>query len=149
MNHTRDDMVGALRAAGCRITRQRVAIVEHLAGRSDHPSARQIHRDLRDRNSLVSVATVYNTLASLVDLGLVREVEFESDDNRYDTNLAPHINLVCTVCGGITDFEGEPPVSSRAILDRVGFDTVEVKMEYRGICSACSGPRPKQRGGRS
>ena len=101
MIHTRDDIVAALRAAGRRITPQRMAIVEYLAGRSDHPSARQIHHDLEDRMPSVSVATVYNTLASLVELGLLREVEFESADNRYDTNLAPHINLVCTACGAI------------------------------------------------
>jgi len=147
--HTRDDIVAALRAAGCRITRQRVAIVEYLAGHPDHPSARQIHSELSRREPAVSLATAYNTLASLVELGLVKEVEFESDDNRYDTNLAPHINLVCTICGRITDFDHEPPVSSREILDRAGFDTIEVRMEYRGICSGCRALRPKVRGGRS
>jgi len=134
---TEYDIVAALRAAGRRITPQRMAIVEYLAGRSDHPSARQIHRELEVRSSGVSLATVYNTLASLVELGLLREVGFESADNRYDTNLAPHINLVCTVCGTIVDLDHDPPMSAREIRNRVGFETTEIRMESRGICKSC------------
>jgi len=51
-------MEDALRDAGCRITQQRKAIIDFLAGRDDHPSARQIHRALSDRESGLSQATV-------------------------------------------------------------------------------------------
>lgn len=129
--------MATLRAAGCRITRPRLAIVEFLAGRPDHPSARQIHGRLSEREPHLSIATVYNTLSTLVELGLVREVEFESADNRYDTNLAPHINLVCILCGAIADLDQEPPMSAREIHERIGFEITEMRMEYRGVCAAC------------
>ena len=145
---TQDEIVTALRAAGRRITPQRMAIVEYLAGRADHPSARQIRHDLEDRKPRVSVATVYNTLASLVDLGLLKELEFESADNRYDTNLAPHINLVCTACGAIVDVAHQPPLSAREINSRVGFETTEMRIEYHGVCRSCRARR-SSRGGRS
>jgi Fur family peroxide stress response transcriptional regulator len=151
--HTRAGIVAALRSAGRRITLQRMAILEHLAGRSDHPSARQIHNELEDLKVHVSLATVYNTLASLVELGLLKEVEFESVDNRYDTNLASHINLVCTSCGAIVDVDHEPPLSAREIQDRTGFDTSEIKIEYCGTCKSCrklvATSKRKPRGGRS
>lgn len=137
MSRSAEEMVAALRAAGCRITRPRLAIVEFVAGRPDHPSARQIHGRLSEREPHISIATVYNTLSTLVELGLVKEVEFESADNRYDTNLAPHINLVCTLCGAIADLDHEPPLSAREIHERIGFEIKEMRMEYRGVCAAC------------
>ncbi len=85
----------------------------------------------------MSLATVYNTLATLVELGLLKELEFEAEDNRYDTNVSPHINLVCTSCGEISDFERRPPVSSDEIRKALGFETTGIRMEYQGICARC------------
>lgn len=40
------EMMAAFEASGRRITPQRRAMLDYVAGRSDHPSARQIHRGL-------------------------------------------------------------------------------------------------------
>lgn len=119
------------------MTRQRLAIIQYLAGRDDHPSVRQIFEALKNGESRMSLATVYNTLATLVDLDLLEEMEFEAADNRYDTNLSPHINLVCTVCGSITDLNRKPPASADEIRKTLGFETTGIRIEYQGICAAC------------
>ena len=137
MAHTRDHMIETLRDAGYRLTRQRVTIIDCLAGRDDHPSAREIFRGLPRSSPRSSLATVYNTLRTLVELGLIREMDFEAVDNRYDTNVGPHINLFCTVCGEITDFDRELPVSPEEIRSRLGFEAVDCRMEYRGVCARC------------
>ena len=137
MAHTRDHMIETLRDAGYRLTRQRVTIINCLAGRDDHPSAREIYRGLPRSSPRTSLATVYNTLRTLVELGLIREMDFEAVDNRYDTNVGPHINLVCTMCGEITDFDHELPVSPEEIRGRLGFEAVDCRMEYRGVCAHC------------
>ncbi len=137
MAHTRDHMIETLRDAGFRLTRQRVTIIDCLADRDDHPSAREIFRGLPRSSPRSSLATVYNTLRTLVELGLIREMDFEAVDNRYDTNVGPHINLVCTVCGAITDFDHELPVSPEEIRSRLGFEAVDCRMEYRGVCAYC------------
>lgn len=134
-----EDLVTAMIGAGCRMTPQRRAILDYLAGRADHPSAGQIHRGLSATVPSLSVATVYNTLATLVDLGLLREIEFAGVDNRYDTNLGPHINLVCLRCGSIEDFEHEARVPSLRIQAELGFETKETRVEARGICARCLG----------
>jgi Fur family peroxide stress response transcriptional regulator len=133
-----NQMIEAFRTTGRRMTPQRRAILSYLAGRTDHPSARKIYRTLSPREPSLSLATVYNTLAVLVDLGLVREIEFEAVDNRYDTNLAPHLNLVCVRCGSILDFEHGLPVSPDTIQAELGFEVVDVRLEYRGFCAACT-----------
>jgi Fur family peroxide stress response transcriptional regulator len=130
-------MIEAFRTAGRRMTPQRRAILSYLAGRTDHPSARKIYRALSRRVPSLSLATVYNTLAALVDLGLVREIDFEATDNRYDTNLAPHLNLVCVRCSSILDFAHELPVPPETIRAVLGFEVHGVRLEYRGLCAAC------------
>jgi Fe2+ or Zn2+ uptake regulation protein len=132
-----DRIVAALNSVGLRITRQRQVIIDYLAGRHDHPSARQIFRDLTQSEARPSLATVYNTLAILVELGVIAEMEFEATDNRYDTNLAPHLNLVCTVCGSIEDVDGEPPVGAAELRRQTGFETTAYRLECRGICARC------------
>ena len=130
-------MMADFEASGRRITPQRRAILGYVAGRSDHPSARQIHRGLSSRLPRPSLATVYNTLTALVELGLVREVDFEATDNRYDTNLEPHINLVCVRCGSICDVDHDLPIPPETIRSELGFEAVDFRIEYRGFCSRC------------
>ena len=137
MIHSSEEIVTAVHASGRRLTRQRRAIIEYLAGRDDHPSARQVFTAVKAGESRMSLATVYNTLSTLVDLGFIKEMEFEAGDNRYDTNVSPHINLVCTVCGIITDFNRKPPVSAVEIRKTLGFETTGIRMEYNGVCSSC------------
>ena len=132
-----DDLIAALRESGRRMTAQRRAIIEYLARRTDHPSPRQIYRDLTPRVPSLSLATVYNTLKALVEMGLIREIDFDGADNRYDPNLAPHINLVCARCGSIVDFDHEPPISTEELRSKLGFETVDYRIEYRGLCAGC------------
>jgi Fe2+ or Zn2+ uptake regulation protein len=119
------------------MTRQRRAIIEYLAGREDHPSARQVFTALQAAESQMSLATIYNTLATLVELGVLKELEFEAEDNRYDTNVSPHINLICTACGDITDLDRRPPISTDEIRKALGFETTSIRMEYQGVCAPC------------
>lgn len=134
---TADEMLRTLQHAGCRITRQRSAIINHLAGRIDHPSARRIYDSLVEREPGLSLATVYNTLSTLVDNGLVRSLDFDGSDNRYDTNTRPHINLLCTTCGGIIDLDRELPVGTEEVFAATGFETTDCRIEYRGRCARC------------
>jgi Fur family peroxide stress response transcriptional regulator len=136
----------ALREAGCRITSQRVAIINYLAGRSDHPSARQIFDALKSAEPGLSLATVYNTLGTLVDLGLINALEFEAADNRYDTHLAPHINLICSECDRIDDLDHSLPVSPEELMERTGFEARDFRIEYRGICNRCLSERSAEGG---
>ena len=134
---SKEAIIKDLKMAGYRITKQRHTIIGILADRQDHPSVRQIYNKIRFNNPDISLATVYNTLNMLVDMKLLKEIEFEKSDNRYETNLAPHINLVCTICGSINDFDYDLPVVPDVIREKEGFVTKENRMDYRGICKKC------------
>lgn len=130
-------MIKTLKDAGYRITNQRMSIINFIAKRTDHPSAQQIHREINSKVRGISLATIYNTLKTLVETNLIKEIDFEDSDNRYDTNLEPHINLVCTHCGSIADFNLNLPISPAEIKIKKGFITTGYRIEYRGVCAQC------------
>lgn len=134
---TETEMLEALKEVGSRMTGQRKAIVEFLAGRRDHPSARQVYENVRVREPKISLTTIYNTLKTLVAKGLIREIEFNEVENRFDTNIAPHANLICSACGAIIDFDQPLPVTADEVMKRTGFEAHEFRVEYRGLCGAC------------
>lgn len=129
----------AFHAAGLRMTRQRELVFDYLSGLTGiHPTARQIYEALKDSHAGISVATVYNTLGALARLGLIKVIEFESLDNRYELNLGTHVNLVCTSCGEIRDLSSPPEIHTRCAMEEMGFTVQDVRLEYYGTCAACA-----------
>jgi len=130
-------MERALRAAGSRISSQRRAIINYLATATSHPSARQIFNEVKKKHPELSLATVYNTLGVLSRMSLIKVIQFDVTDNRYEPNVAPHINLICTSCGRIEDLEQGVPVQPEEIKQKVGFEVLDSRLEYYGLCAEC------------
>ncbi|MBK7449723.1 MAG: transcriptional repressor [Anaerolineales bacterium] len=98
----------ALQEAGMRVTPQRVAICELLAASHEHPTAAMIYDELKPRFHSLSLATVYNTLDTLVGLGVVNVLGHAGDDKvHYDADTEPHVNLACISCSRIIDIPSE------------------------------------------
>jgi Fe2+ or Zn2+ uptake regulation protein len=140
MSLTREKLADTFKREGFRLTRQREVIFDFLHQVNGlHPSARQVYEGVSRDHSDISVATVYNTLGAMVRLGIVKLIEFESGDNRYETNLEPHINLICSFCSSIQDLHIGPSIHARCAMERLGFHVKDFRLEYYGQCSECSG----------
>ena len=131
-------MEDALRATGSRLTKPRKAILDYLASTKSHPSATQVFKEARKKYPGLSLATVYNTLDTLIGTGLIKVMDFRVRDNRHETNLEPHINLICTSCGAIQDFEERVRVHAEKAREHFGFEVEDCRMEYYGLCASCS-----------
>jgi len=71
-------VLGLLRAAGLRPTRQRVLLGRHLFGRVQrHVTAVDLHQEALSLGFTLSLATVYNTLNQFAAAGLLRKVGIE------------------------------------------------------------------------
>lgn len=126
-----------LRESGYRLTPQRVAIIQALLERPDHPSAEDLYRQVSAHFPMISLATVYKTLETLKDLGEAAEITL-ADRVRYDGNTRPHVHLVCEKCHSVTDWDSEVPfpVSEEAIAAS-GFRPHYYHMEVHGLCARC------------
>jgi len=131
-------MISSLREKGYKLTSQRREIIRLLARDPSHPGASDILRKVRKIVPTISMSTVYYTLDMMKKEGLIRELEYYDMDNRYETNVSDHINLVCTRCRRITDFPGTAPSFTKAMEKATGFKPKSMRFEYYGICRNCA-----------
>ena len=131
------DVVAILREAGLKLTPQRLAVVQELIGDDTHPTVQTLMERLRPRFPTLSVATVYNTVAALTDLGCCRQLSM-GGATRIDPNTLPHDHAVCERCGAIRDVDAshELPLAGPQVA---GCEVQRVERIYRGICEQCSG----------
>jgi Fur family peroxide stress response transcriptional regulator len=125
--------VEALRGAGLRLTRQRLAMVECFADDVSHPTAQALHARLCARFPGISVATVYNTLSALTAIGACRKLEL-GGASRFDPNVTPHDHAVCDDCGRVRDVQR----ARRAAATVPGFEVHRVERVFRGLCAQCA-----------
>lgn len=97
-----------LRNAGLRITPQRRAVWSAFeAAGNEHLTADEVLGRARGELPELSRATVYNTLAALVDLGLLRMIESRGAV-LYDPNPDPtHHHFRCRGCDRLYDVHVE------------------------------------------
>ncbi len=126
-----------LKRVGLRVTPQRDAILRHIIDRKGHMSADQIYRSMQGTLPNLSVSTVYNTLKSLSDAGLIREIKFGDGASLFDANREPHHHMVCTVCGELFDFYLKATPDLTHIAQQARFHIDECHIEVKGICDAC------------
>lgn len=94
-----------LGGAGLRPTRQRLALAELLIGdgHNRHVTAESLFEAAVDAEAQVSLATVYNTLRSFTDAGLVKEITVDGTRSYFDTNVSDHAHFFWEDDGHLTD----------------------------------------------
>ncbi|MEM1329296.1 MAG: transcriptional repressor [Planctomycetota bacterium] len=127
----RDQMREAFRREGLRCTRQREAVYGVLMASHAHPTAEEVFLAVRSADAGISLATVYNTLETLVEKGLCRRLPNAAGSGpaRYDADTSDHVHLA-TPDGKLLDI---PEDLSEEILDRLGDDLVTEIERRTGI----------------
>jgi Fur family peroxide stress response transcriptional regulator len=120
-----------------RNTAKRRAIIEELKSRKDHPAATQLADDLKAKGISVSRATVFRVLSTLADEGMIRRVEVENSDTRYDGNMTPHYHFQCRVCGSVTDVDLPYESELDTLLGGKGYMVESHSCAFYGICPDC------------
>ena len=137
------DAAGLLRNAELRVTRPRLAV---LAAVAEHPHADTdtIVGVVRQALPEVSRQAVYDVLAALTGVGLLRKIQPSGSPARYESRVGDnHHHMVCRSCGVIADVDcavGEAPCLIPSDPDGAldGFVVDEAEVVYWGICPACA-----------
>ncbi|MEV6430504.1 Fur family transcriptional regulator [Nocardia sp. NPDC051463] len=135
-----DKTVFPQKPVGIRSTRQRSAIAALLSDIEEFRSAQELHDELRRRGEGIGLTTVYRTLQSLADAGLVDVLRTDTGESVYrQCSTGHHHHLVCRHCGRTVEVEG-PTVEAWAesIAGEHGFTEVSHTMEVFGTCKSCA-----------
>jgi Fur family ferric uptake transcriptional regulator len=138
-----------LREHGLRVTPQRLAVLRAIAD-APHATAEVVAQAVRSQIGSVSVQTIYSTLASLTEKGVLRRIDPAGSPARYEGRVGDnHHHLICRDCGRMVDVDcpvGETPCLTAT--DDFGFEIDEAEVVYWGRCPQCAahGTDPVQRG---
>ncbi len=128
----------ACRKSGLKVTHQRTEIYRQLLLRPDHPTAETLHKRLLPSLPTISLDTVYRTLATLEQNGLVARIQTAESQARFEAVCKSHHHLICKNCKQVLDFEW-PEVDDielpLAVTEWGQIDTKNIVMY--GICNNC------------
>ena len=99
MEKTRDLFAGHK----LRCTAQRRALYETLSETTGHPTAEELYRMVKPLMAHLSLATVYNTLEALCEVGLARKLPTNNGCCRYDADTSEHLHVCYRNDGKIDD----------------------------------------------
>jgi len=133
-------LLAQLEAGGRRATPQRAAVCAALLAHGGHPTVAEIWLRVQTAHPSISQATVYNSIAALEALGLIRRLDIAGDGHtHYDMDIAPHVNAFCRRCGRVADVHTDTLEALLGLVAaRSGYDLdpSEGVIVY-GLCAEC------------
>lgn len=137
---TVEEAINCFRTNGSKITEQREAIIKRLHGRTDHPSAEMIYKEVATQYPSISYATVYSTTQMMVQFGLIQNLSISSKRTYFDPNVEPHAHFFCSKCDRLFDVEIDKTVFNQNILEEHPFIASISKADVfiYGECKKCT-----------
>lgn len=124
-------LIDRCRALGLRITAPRKAILMTLEAADDHPDVEELHRRVNKTDAQVNIATVYRTMNTLAEHGLIERHAFEDGRLRYET--APeehHDHLIDVDTGEVIEFRSDEIERLQEEVARAyGYDIVSHRLD--------------------
>jgi len=135
---TKESMISQMRKKGLKVTPQRLAIIDVLIELGDsHPGASLIYKKAKKKKKSLSLSTTYATLNEFSRHGIIKTLQFDKMEDRYDGNLEEHINLICERCEKILDYNVPITVDPKRVMRKTGFSITDTRLEYYGLCREC------------
>ena len=136
---TVNEGINVLRGRGAKITAQRIAILRQLEGRTDHPSADVLYKELAVDYPTMSVATVYSTAQLLAEAGLIKILSIDDKRGYFDPTTSTHGHFLCRDCGKLVDLEiEEEGLFKSASTSQNSIAQIEnAEVFLYGLCTDC------------
>ena len=98
--------IDMLRKSTLKVTNQRITLIKLIFSSGNaHYTAEEVFIKAKKQKIKISLATVYNTLNSFRDNGILNVVKTKSDKIYYDTNLKDHHHFYCEESGELIDIK--------------------------------------------
>ena len=133
-----DEILDMIKERGGRVTTSRRAIVTALLDAQGHTTAEELADRVQAAHPDVHRSTVYRTLETLADLGVVDHVHLGHGPAVYHLTHGPHHHLICRECGAVVEVPATvlAPLN-RSIRQRYGFQLDAKHFALGGLCRKC------------
>lgn len=118
----------------------RLKIYEFLAHNRTHPTADMIYAEVIKQIPTLSKTTIYNTLKTLSEKGLVSSITIEDNEVRYDADISFHGHFKCLACGTLYDIDlSQMNFDKRLSASRKiqGHSITDRQVYFKGTCKNC------------
>jgi Fur family transcriptional regulator, ferric uptake regulator len=102
-----EEILGRLRDRGGKVTTPRRAIITALLEADQHVTAEALVDGVRRANPEIHISTVYRTLETLTELGVINHVHLGHGPAVYHLTDDVHHHLVCDSCGAIIELPAD------------------------------------------
>ncbi len=127
-----------LRSEGKNITPERMEILDEILKQSNHFQIDDIIDRMTNSRHKVSRATVYRSIKTIEDAGLIKYIRSIHDEKIYEVIEEHHDHMICEKCGKIIEFHNlELEELQDSICKAQGFTPKKHTMKIFGICEDC------------
>ncbi len=129
------DIVELFGSKNIRLTPQRIGVYRYLLENRNHPTVDTVYHFLKNDNPSLSKTTIYNTVDTLAEAGLLRMLRASEGEVRLDAVMECHGHFICDVCGKIIDFT----LDGCRLPDMLNqFEVHDYEVRAFGACAMCS-----------
>jgi Fur family transcriptional regulator, peroxide stress response regulator len=100
----KEKIIAELKKCSLKVTPQRIAVFDAVINLNNHPTAEKVIDFIKSNYPNIAIGTVYKTLETLVQCGIIKKVKTDSDVMRYDAITEKHHHLYCSDSDRIEDF---------------------------------------------
>jgi Fe2+ or Zn2+ uptake regulation protein len=129
-----------LQRCGMRLTSQRRTVLEVLDQSESHLDAEEVYQRAKEQDPNISLATVYRTLTTLRELGLVHQRHLTRDEQRHSYEIADrqHYHFSCVECGRVIEFDTPLMVQIQdQLASEIGAEVIQARLYLEGYCREC------------
>lgn len=135
MKSSSGNLSNELKKRGIRPSYQRIKVLDYLMHNQCHPTVDQIFNDIKNSVPTLSKSTIYNTLNLFNKSKLVRVINIEDNETRYDTIIKNHGHFKCDSCKTIYDFSIN--IDDFTTEELNNFVINDKNVYFKGICPRC------------
>lgn len=120
---------------GMKMTDQRRIIARVLSVADDHPDVEEVYRRAADKDSNISIATVYRTMKLFEDAGIVERHDFGDGRSRYEeASDDHHDHIIDLKSGKVIEFHNEEiEALQEKIVAEHGLKLVDHRLELYAV----------------
>lgn len=135
---TNEDLKNKLKDNKIQVTKTRLQILNIIDEEKKPLTATEINKIVEEKNYNIRLSTIYRNLKFFTKNEILRQLNFYSDEKRYEMlEENHHQHLICIKCGEILPIKCPLANFEKEIEEETNYIIKNHDMEMYGICPEC------------